>query len=140
MPQQRTTQDIYAMIVPNTPLEDDYDEGDEITVQHRVERIAEHGWIEDYKRTNGTYTAVLTDVGAAVINYFRESLQEGELGERMDAGAGNFVDDALDSHGITPESWTIVEISDDQVTLENQSGESRTYGRSTENSRDELEA
>lgn len=113
---QRTTQDIYALAVPN---DNESHPGDTVEIQHREDRLRAHGWI--------TGDNELTETGAAIINYYIESLEQGELGSRIEEGAGNFVDDALKASGVAPEVWDVIDIDQHRIKVVNNEGAQREY-------------
>lgn len=132
MAQKRTVQDIYALITPNTPSDEEFSEGDEVQVQHRAERLAGLEWIEDsYDEVNSHFETTLTEVGAAILNYANATMDQGTFGEEIERGAGRFAQRARVNY-LEEERWELVEVGTDEVVLENQMGEQRRYDRSNE--------
>lgn len=129
MSQQRTTQDVYAMVVPNTPLQGEFEEGDQVEIEHRVERLLDHGWIEDFsEHEDGTFTGTLTEIGAAIMNYFDDKMEEHKLGEELDRGAGNFVDSAVRKYAITEyNDWNVISVKENEIVVTDNDGNRRTY-------------
>lgn len=122
---QRTVQDIYALAVQQTPLDDEYGEGDFIDIEHRAERLATLGWIQDEPMEG---EAQLTFEGAAILTFFSEMRRQDRLGEELDRGAGNFVERAVKyAQRNVADHWDVIQVNDDEVTIKSDDGEERTY-------------
>lgn len=125
MAQKRTVQDIYALITPNTS-EDEFEAGDEVQIQHRVERLEDFGWIDGWEESDIAYTAELTELGAAIINYANHTRNEGTFGQEIERSVGSFVNRAR-ANFLEEDTWNLVEVRDEEVVLENQLGDQQVY-------------
>lgn len=124
---QRTVQDVYALAVPQTPLEDTYEEGDEVTVQHRESRLVDLGWIQEEPVDEKAH---LTFTGAAILTFFSEMRRQGRLGEELERGAGNFVERAVKyAQRNVADHWDVIQVNEDEVVIRSDEGEEREYSR-----------
>lgn len=117
----RTPQDVYALILPQSPLDEEFEQGDDVIVpdENRVERLQEHGWIEEATEQGSQFRATLTHTGAAIINYWRSRQDQGDIVERLEQGVGVFVDEALDAtvNVNDVDEWEIEEMSDGTLVV-----------------------
>lgn len=126
MPTQRNKADVFALVTPAMPLEEEYEAGDEIVIQNRYNRLSDHGWVSDGTEDDGVWNAELTEQGAAILNYFSQCQEDGSLGSELERGAGNFVDRAVREMTDHPADWDVMEIDDDHVVV-TKGAETREY-------------
>lgn len=125
MAQKRTKQDLYALITPNFGV-GQVEDGDEVEILHRGERLESIGWIHSFEQENGEVTAELTELGAAIVNYGIMMKEQGTLHEQLDESVGTFVSNAKDRF-IKEASWDLVSRQEEVVVMENHLGEIRVY-------------
>lgn len=131
----RTPQDVYALVIPESPLDHEYEPGEEVFVPEpeRVERLEEHGWIENTEERGHGFRATLTHTGASIINYWRERQDEGDVLEILEQGVGVFVEEALENAVVDEqvENWEIVSMEDGELVLQGETADgvriTRTY-------------
>lgn len=121
MAKKRTKQDLYALVTPNLSA-DEVNDGDEVEILHRGERLDSIGWINSYSEDEGRIVAEVTEIGAALINFATLKKSEGRLHEELDESIGTFVSNALDRF-VREESWEMISRSDDVVVMKNHLGE-----------------
>lgn len=130
MAKKRTAQDVYALIMPNTPGVDEKVEGDSVVVHHRADRLSDLGWITEWEESDdGKIEVVLTEVGSAIVNYANDTMEDNTFGDEMDRGVGYFVHRACRKY-LEEERWDVVDVSQEMVVMENEQGDTRTYTRS----------
>ena len=117
----RKMADIFALVQPQSPIHTLYSAGDEIEIYTQQERLEEHGWIEPI---SGTRARVTRD-GAAIINHFKQKLEENQLQDELSLGAGRFVDNALETSD--GEQWEVQTITDRYVVVRSSLGDRRQY-------------
>lgn len=118
----RTPQDVYALVIPESPLDDEYNAGDEVIIPEtdRAERLEQHGWVEETRERDGVVMAELTHTGAAILNYWRDHQVQGDILTVLERGVGEFIEDALEAATTHEdvEEWSIVEMNDGELVLE----------------------
>lgn len=122
MSQKRTTQDLYALLAENFTDDEDelYEAGDIVTVYHRLDRLEDFGWVLDGENDS----AMLTEIGAALINYANYTRSEGRFGEAIEMKVGDFVEEAK---AMFMKDWEVVEVGTETIVVENQDGDRQEY-------------